>query len=95
MAFEGAAHIKGKCGGGQATEAEILVPGSSLLGAASGCGGGGAGAAPDVVVATPGRLVAHLQGTRGFSLGGLQFLVRAETTSSLVSHASLQARTGS
>lgn len=29
----------------------------------------------DIVVATPGRLVAHLQGTPGFSLADLQFLV--------------------
>lgn len=93
MAFEGAVHIKVDCSGGQATEAEILAPGSSLLEACGG-GGGGVGAAPDIVVATPGRLVAHLQGTHGFSLGGLQFLVRADTTSSRHMFA-LQAQTGS
>lgn len=33
----------------------------------------------DVVVATPGRLMAHLEGTRGFTLGHLKFLVVDET----------------
>ena len=39
--------------------------------------GGGSGV--DVLVATPGRLVAHLAGTPGFSLAALRFLVVDET----------------
>jgi len=39
----------------------------------------GAGRGADVMVATPGRLVAHLGGTRGFSLSALRFLVVDET----------------
>ena len=35
--------------------------------------------AADVVVATPGRLMAHLRGTPGFSLTYLRFLVVDET----------------
>ena len=33
----------------------------------------------DIVVATPGRLTAHLRGTPGFGLAALRFLVVDET----------------
>ena len=33
----------------------------------------------DILVATPGRLIAHLEGTPGFSLSALRFLVVDET----------------
>jgi hypothetical protein len=58
----------------QAVEASALVGNldddseAELDSCSRDCGG-------DIVVATPGRLVAHLQGTRGFSLANLQFLV--------------------
>ena len=39
----------------------------------------GTGAGADVVVATPGRLTAHLRGTPGFDLAALRFLVVDET----------------
>ncbi len=51
----------------QATEARAIV--------AHGAGGAGA----DIVVATPGRLTAHLRGTPGFDLAALRFLVVDET----------------
>jgi ATP-dependent RNA helicase DDX51/DBP6 len=35
--------------------------------------------AADIVVATPGRLIAHLEGTPGFSLSHLRFLIVDET----------------
>lgn len=57
----------------QAVEAAALVPGLDAE-AEPGWGGRQQGGA-DIVVATPGRLVAHLQGTPGFGLAGLQFLV--------------------
>jgi ATP-dependent RNA helicase DDX47/RRP3 len=36
---------------------------------------------PHIIVATPGRLQDHLENTKGFSLRGLQFLVRLENLS--------------
>jgi hypothetical protein len=39
----------------------------------------GVGTGADVVVATPGRLTAHLRGTEGFDLAALRFLVVDET----------------
>ncbi|KXZ56228.1 hypothetical protein GPECTOR_1g199 [Gonium pectorale] len=62
----------------EAAEAAALV-GTSAAAASHGAGGprvggGGAGGA-DVVIATPGRLVAHLGGTPGFTLRHLRFLV--------------------
>lgn len=50
----------------QALEARLLVPGRETE---FGC------SSPDVIVATPGRLVAHLESTAGFSLCDLRFLV--------------------
>jgi ATP-dependent RNA helicase DDX51/DBP6 len=44
------------------------------LGLGQGCGGGGG---VDVLVATPGRLMAHLRGTPGVTLEHLRFLARA------------------
>ncbi|GLC33193.1 hypothetical protein PLESTB_000360700 [Pleodorina starrii] len=61
----------------EAAEAAQLVGGASSCGGGGGRGGGGDGA--DVVVATPGRLMAHLSGTPGFSLRHLRFLVVDET----------------
>ena len=51
----------------QATEARAIVA----------YGSGRAGA--DIVIATPGRLTAHLRGTPGFGLAALRFLVVDET----------------
>lgn len=48
-------------------------------GPGSGPGSGHSGCAVDVLVATPGRLMAHLRGTPGVSLEHLQFLVRPTT----------------
>ena len=58
----------------QAVEASALVrnPDDESEAELDSCSWGGGA---DIVVATPGRLVAHLQGTPGFSLADLQFLV--------------------
>jgi ATP-dependent RNA helicase DDX51/DBP6 len=53
---------------------------ASLVGVSGGrgsgdSGGGGSGGVADIVVATPGRLVEHINGTSGFDLKHLQFLV--------------------
>ena len=50
----------------QATEARAIVA-------------RGPGTGADIVVATPGRLTAHLRGTPGFDLAALRFLVVDET----------------
>ncbi|KAG2441026.1 hypothetical protein HXX76_003879 [Chlamydomonas incerta] len=56
--------------------------GGGSIGAGSGAGAGGGaggGGGADVVVATPGRLMAHLSGTPGFTVEHLRFLVVDET----------------
>lgn len=67
----------------QAVEAAALVPGLDSE-AEPGWGGCQQGGGADIVVATPGRLVAHLQGTPGFGLAGLQFLVGADVARRLL-----------
>lgn len=54
-----------------AARSGVAAEAADLVGA-DGSGIGGA----DVLVATPGRLMAHLAGTSGFSLDFLRFLVR-------------------
>lgn len=54
-----------------AARSGVAAEAADLVGA-DGSGVGGA----DVLVATPGRLMAHLAGTSGFSLDFLRFLVR-------------------
>jgi ATP-dependent RNA helicase DDX51/DBP6 len=53
----------------------VAAGGAPLAAEAAVLVGGGGRAAPDVVVATPGRLAAHLRGTPGFTLRALRFLV--------------------
>ena len=64
--------LMGNAGGG-ALDAALL--GCLLLPGAAGGGGTGLAAVQcvDVLVATPGRLVAHLQGTPGFTLKHLRW----------------------
>jgi ATP-dependent RNA helicase DDX47/RRP3 len=38
---------------------------------------------PHIIVATPGRLMDHLENTKGFSLKSLKYLVRLTPTSTL------------
>ncbi|KAG2486916.1 hypothetical protein HYH03_014415 [Edaphochlamys debaryana] len=67
----------GHAASGHAASGPGLGPGSGAAAGAGGGGGGGCGA--DVAVATPGRLMAHLGGTPGFTLRHLRFLVVDET----------------
>ncbi|GIL44666.1 hypothetical protein Vafri_2160 [Volvox africanus] len=70
----------------EAAEA-VELTGRAAAGGLTGASGGltctaaaaGACRGADVVIATPGRLMAHLQGTPGFSLEHLRFLVVDET----------------
>ena len=62
--------------GGMAGTAHGGGGGIGVGSGAGGGGGGGGGGGADVVVATPGRLMAHLSGTPGFTLEHLRYLVR-------------------
>ncbi|KAG2450423.1 hypothetical protein HYH02_004925 [Chlamydomonas schloesseri] len=87
----GSGDVGGGGGGGSHRHLHRAAPGGMAgaahgggggIGSGSGAGGGGGagcGWGADVVVATPGRLMAHLSGTPGFTLEHLRFLVVDET----------------
>lgn len=92
VAAEAAALMTGLPGSGfeagsVAASAPALLSGPSecgwharlAAGPGLGPGSGHSGCAVDVLVATPGRLMAHLRGTPGVSLEHLRFLVRPIT----------------
>ena len=97
VAAEAAALMAGLPGSGfgagsAAASAPALLSGPSDRGwharpaAGPGSGPGNRGCAVDVLVATPGRLMAHLRGTPGVSLEHLRFLVRPITLTVYTAH---------
>jgi len=66
-----------RAAGGLGFAEDVMLGGQQPgLGLGLGRGGGGGGGGVDVLVATPGRLMAHLRGTPGVTLEHLRFLAR-------------------